>query len=59
MSKIGRYWKFVTAATGVTATACVALGVHDTAATVLIAVASALGVLAVPNKTAPRPPARM
>jgi len=55
MSKIGQYWKFAVAALGAAATICVTLGVHNTAATVIVSAATALGVLAVPNK----PPAKM
>lgn len=53
MAKLGQYWKFVVAALGVTATVLVQVNVHGTWVTVIVAAASALGVLVVPNTPAP------
>jgi len=55
MSRIGQYWKFIVAAAGAAATILVTLGVHSTAATIIVSAATALGVYAAPNKAAAVP----
>lgn len=50
MGKLAQYAKAAVAAVGVTATVVVALNVHATWADAIVAVATALGVYAVPNK---------
>ena len=55
---MSRYWKFAVAALGTVATVLVTLGVHSTAATIIVSAATALGVYAAPNKAPAVPAAR-